>query len=161
MALASDVLASDQSFLRLAGKYQHYWSLGPSDLFSARFELGTVIADEKNDIPQDFLFRAGGANSVRGFQFLGLGVPAQGVIQGGRRLAISSFEYTRWVRESIGVAVFSDVGAVSKTWSELDPLMAVGFGFRYRTPAGPIALDFAKGEGEGKIRIHFALGVTF
>lgn len=161
IAMAADALASDQSFLRLAGKYKTYWSFGEKNLVTARFEWGTVISGQGNDIPQDFLFRAGGTNSIRGYEFLSLGVQDQGVLQGGRRLAISSLEYTRWVRDSIGVAVFSDVGAVSRTWSDFDPLLSVGFGFRYRTAAGPIALDFAKGEDEGKVRIHFALGVTF
>lgn len=161
LAVAAESLASDQDFVRLAGKFQQYWTPAEDHLVSARFELGSVVADSRRDIPQDYLFRAGGSNSVRGFEYLGLGVFDQGVLQGGRRLFVASLEYTRWIKGPLGVAVFTDVGDVSFNWSDLDPKPAVGFGVRYRTPAGPISFDLAKAKDQDKIRFHFALGVTF
>jgi translocation and assembly module TamA len=161
VAAASERLLSDQDFIRLSGRVQQYWSPSLKDQFSARLELGTVIADSRREIPQDYLFRAGGTNSLRGFEFLGVGVLDQGVVQGGRRLVLGSVEYVRWVRESLGSAVFLDLGDVADTWGDIDITPAVGFGVRYRTPAGPIALDIAKAQGENRPRIHFALGVAF
>ncbi len=161
VAAASERLLSDQDFIRLSGRVQQYWTPSPKNQFSARFELGTVIADSRREIPQDYLFRAGGTNSLRGFEFLGVGVLDQGVVQGGRRLVLGSVEYVRWVRESLGSAVFLDLGDVADTWSDIDITPAVGFGVRYKTPAGPIALDIAKAQGQRGARIHFALGVAF
>lgn len=161
VAAASERLLSDQDFIRLSGRVQQYWSPSPKNQFSARLELGTVIADSRREIPQDYLFRAGGTNSLRGFEFLGVGVLDQGVVQGGRRLVLGSVEYVRWVRESLGSAVFLDLGDVADTWGDIDITPALGFGVRYRTPAGPIALDIAKAQGESRPRIHFALGVAF
>lgn len=161
VAAASERLLSDQDFIRLSGRFQQYWSPSPKNQFSARLELGTVIADSRREIPQDYLFRAGGTNSLRGFEFLGVGVLDQGVVQGGRRLVLGSLEYVRWMRESLGTAVFLDLGDVADTWGDIDISPAIGFGVRYKTPAGPIALDLAKAQGESRPRIHFALGVAF
>jgi translocation and assembly module TamA len=161
LALASESVVSDQSFVRLYGKVQQFWSPSIRDLVTARFEVGTVAASARRDIPQDYLFRAGGTNSVRGFDFLDLGVQDQGVLVGGRRLVIGSLEYVRWVDGPLGVAVFTDVGDVSNTWRELDIETALGAGVRYKTPAGPIAFDVAKPLNGDRFRIHFALGVAF
>lgn len=161
-AAAAEQLASDQDFVRLYGRVQRYWSPSRENVFSARFEAGTVIASARRDIPQDFLFRAGGTNSLRGFKFLDLGVIDQGVLVGGRRTMIGSLEYTRWFDGGpLGGAVFTDFGDVSDSWGEYDPKSSVGIGVRYKTPAGPIAFDIAKAADEDRPRIHFALGVAF
>lgn len=162
LAVASEEFASDQDFVRLYGRVQKFWSPSRENVFSARFEAGTVVASARRDIPQDFLFRAGGTNSLRGFDFLDLGVLDQGVLVGGRRIMIGSLEYTRWFDGGpLGAAVFTDIGDVSDNWSEFDPQPAVGVGVRYKTPAGPIAFDIAKAADQKRPRIHFALGVAF
>lgn len=161
VAAASEQFASDQDFVRLYGKLQQFWSLSKAHLVTARLEVGTVVAGARRDIPQDYLFRAGGTNSIRGFDFLDLGVLDQGVLVGGRRLLIGSLEYVRWLDGPLGAAVFTDIGDVANNWNDLDPKPAVGVGVRYKTPAGPIAFDVAKALDEDNIRIHFALGVAF
>lgn len=161
VAAASEQFASDQDFVRLYGRMQRFWSPSSQNLFLARFEAGTVAASARRDIPQDYLFRAGGTNSLRGFDFLDLGVLDRGVQVGGRRIMIGSLEYIRWIRGPFGAAVFTDVGDVSDHWGDFDPKPAVGVGLRYRTPAGPIALDIAKAADQERPRIHFALGVAF
>jgi translocation and assembly module TamA len=162
IALASEQLLSDQDFVRLYGRIQKFWTLSRENLFSARFEAGTVIAGSRREIPQDYLFRAGGSNSLRGFDFLDLGVIDQGVLVGGRQIIIGSLEFTRWFRGGpLGAAVFTDVGDVSDNWRSFDPTPAIGVGIRYRTPAGPIAIDIAKAANQGRPRLHFALGVAF
>lgn len=162
LAVASEQFASDQDFVRLYSRAQKFWSPSRENLFSARFEVGTVVASARRDIPQDYLFRAGGTNSLRGFDFLDLGVIDQGVLVGGRRLMIGSLEYTRWFDGGpLGAAVFTDVGDVSDNWGDFDPKPAIGVGVRYKTPAGPIAFDVAKAADQDNLRIHFALGVAF
>ncbi|NJM32747.1 MAG: BamA/TamA family outer membrane protein [Limnobacter sp.] len=162
IAVASENALSDQDFLRLAFRHRGYWTPKAGHLISTRFEIGTVLASARNNIPQDFLFRTGGANTVRGFEYSGIGVPQQGVLQGGRRLLVGSVEYTRWFPDSPwGAAVFYDTGDVSASWSALELESAIGVGARYRTPAGPIAFDIAKASGQDKPRFHFALGVAF
>lgn len=160
-AVAGEQFASDQSFVRLYGRVQQFWSPSREHLFTARFEVGTVAASARRDIPQDYLFRAGGTNSIRGYDFLDLGVLDQGVLVGGRRVMIGTLEYVRWFNGPLGAAVFTDVGDVADNWSGFDPKPAVGIGVRYKTPAGPIAFDVAKAADQDNLRIHFALGVAF
>ncbi|BET24887.1 autotransporter secretion outer membrane protein TamA [Limnobacter thiooxidans] len=161
VAVAGEQFASDQSFMRLYGRFQQFWSPSPEHLFTARFEAGTVAASARRDIPQDYLFRAGGTNSIRGYDFLDVGVLDQGVLVGGRRVMIGTLEYVRWFNGPLGAAVFTDVGDVADNWSSFDPKPAVGIGVRYKTPAGPIAFDVAKAADQDNLRIHFALGVAF
>ncbi|MCZ8016942.1 MAG: autotransporter assembly complex protein TamA [Limnobacter sp.] len=161
VAVAGEQFASDQSFMRLYGRFQQFWSPSPEHLFTARFEAGTVAASARRDIPQDYLFRAGGTNSIRGYDFLDVGVLDQGVLVGGRRVMIGTLEYVRWFNGPLGAAVFTDVGDVADNWSSFDPKPAVGIGIRYKTPAGPIAFDVAKAADQDNLRIHFALGVAF
>lgn len=161
IAGASQALASSQDFLRLYGRAQYFWSPTPVDVFSTRWELGAVLASAQRDIPQDYLFRAGGSNSVRGFNFMDLGVRDQGVLVGGRRVLVGSLEYTRWLQGNVGAAVFSDWGAVADVWSDVNPQASVGVGVRYKTPAGAVALDVAKAFVEPRPRIHFSFGVEF
>lgn len=162
VAVAAEQFASDQDFIRLYGRVQKFWSSSRENVFTARFDVGTVIASARRDIPQDYLFRAGGTNSLRGFDFLDLGVLDQGVLVGGRRIMIGSLEYTRWFDGGpLGAAVFTDVGDVSDNWGDFDPKPAIGVGVRYKTPAGPIAFDVAKAADQNNVRIHFALGWHF
>jgi translocation and assembly module TamA len=161
VAGASQALASSQDFLRLYGRAQYFWSPTKVDVFSTRWELGTVLASAQRDVPQDYLFRAGGSNSVRGFNFMDLGVRDQGVLVGGRRVLVGSLEYTRWLQGNLGAAVFSDWGAVADVWRDVNPQASVGLGVRYKTPAGALALDVAKAFAEPRPRIHFSFGVEF
>lgn len=161
IAGASAALASSQDFLRLYGKLQYFWSPTNVDVFSTRWELGTVLASEQRDIPQDYLFRAGGSNSVRGFNFMDLGVRDQGVLVGGRRVMVGSLEYTRWLQGNLGAAVFTDFGSVADEWRALNPQASVGVGVRYKTPAGSVALDVAKAFVENRPKLHFSFGVEF
>ena len=74
---------------------------------------------------------------------------------------VNTLEYTRWISGPWGAAAFIDVGDVANTWNALHPRVAIGFGPRYQTPAGPVAVDLAKARGERGPRLHFSLGVAF
>jgi translocation and assembly module TamA len=37
----------------------------------------------------------------------------------------------------------------------------VGIGARWRSPVGPLNLDVAQGLDEGKLRLHFSVGLAF
>jgi translocation and assembly module TamA len=70
----SKQLLSDQDFLRTYLRYSQGIPLGASDALLFRGELGVTFAPSAQGIPQDFLFRAGGSNSVRGYAYQSLGV---------------------------------------------------------------------------------------
>jgi translocation and assembly module TamA len=158
---ASDALLSDTSFLRLYGRHTHYFRLGNSDRLVLRGELGAVLADTRDGIPTDFLFRAGGDNSVRGYAYQSLGRALDGAVASVRYLATGSVEYNHFFNREWGMALFVDAGDAADAFSSLSPVFGYGIGARYRSPVGPVNLDLAYGEDSEKFRLHFSLGVSF
>ncbi|MCA1924974.1 MAG: autotransporter assembly complex protein TamA [Thiobacillus sp.] len=158
---AAQALLSDTSFLRLYGRHTHYVRLGRGDRLVLRGEAGAVLADTRDGIPTDFLFRAGGDNSVRGYAYQSLGRTLNGAVASVRYLATGSVEYNHFFNRDWGLALFLDAGDAADALDNLSPVFGYGVGARYRSPVGPVNLDLAYGEDSGKFRLHFSLGVSF
>ncbi len=158
---ASQKVSSDQDFLRTYARQQFWWPVGKHDVLFIRGEAGFTVADSRFGIPQEYLFRAGGIHSVRGYDFMSLGVREGDAIVGGRTLATGTIEYTHWLFEKWGGAVFTDVGSAADSWKKFNPSVGYGAGLRWRSPAGPLALDLARGHETGVLRFHFSIAVAF
>ncbi len=153
-------LMSNSNFLRSYVREQLWWPMGLSrDTLSLRGEFGYTAANSSNGIPQDYLFRAGGSQSVRGYNYQSLGIPQGTAVVGGRVLSTASLEYTHWLNNNWGIAVFTDSGGVADTLSALRLSTGYGSGVRWRSPAGPLALDLA--QGQNALQLHFSLAVAF
>jgi translocation and assembly module TamA len=126
-----------------------------------RGEAGVVLANSRRGIPSSFLFRTGGDQTVRGYAFESIGVAQGDAIVGGRYLALVSTEYTRWITDTLGAAVFVDAGDAFDRLSAFDPARGYGVGLRWRSPVGPFRGDIAYGERTGKVRLHFSVGFNF
>jgi translocation and assembly module TamA len=161
LAGATRALLSDQTFVRGYLRYQQGIPLGQRDALLLRGEMGVTLARSRQGIPQDFLFRAGGSNSVRGYGYQSLGVKEGAATVGGRYLLTASAEYTHWLDAHWGAAVFVDAGQASDDRHALVLAKALGVGARWRSPAGPLALDVAWGLRDSKLRLHFSLAVPF
>jgi translocation and assembly module TamA len=157
----SKQLLSDQNFLRTYLRYSQGIPLSASDALLFRGELGATLAPSSQGIPQDFLFRAGGSNSVRGYAYQSLGVKEGAAIVGGRYLATMSAEYTHWVNATWGAAAFVDAGNAVDDRQALDLAVGYGLGARWKSPAGPLGIDLAYGQREGKVRLDFSLAIPF
>ena len=152
------------AFLQAQGRVQQYIPIGERDVLILRGDLGYVEADSIAAVPTKFLFRTGGTNTVRGYDFESLGVKQGSATIGGRALAVASVEYVKWLERfggNWGVAAFADVGDASENWSTFDPALGVGLGVRLRTPAGPLGIDVAYGERERQVRVHFSVAIAF
>ena len=158
---ALESLLSDTTFARLYTRYTHHFPAGDNGRLILRGELGSVIAETRLGIPTDFLFRAGGDNSVRGYAYQSLGRTLEGGVASVRHLATGSVEYNHFFGGNWGAAVFVDAGDAADTPAALSPVYGYGVGARYRSPVGPINLDVAWGEATQELRVHFSLGVTF
>jgi translocation and assembly module TamA len=126
-----------------------------------RGQAGGVVAETREGIPSTFLFRTGGDQTVRGYEFESLGVRQGDAIVGGRRLLVGAIEYTHWVGDNWGIAAFVDAGNAWDKGLSFDPAVGYGVGGRFRTPIGPIRADLAYGEKTGELRLHFSVGYTF
>lgn len=154
-------LLSDQDFLRLYGRAQYFRPVGESGTLILRGETGYTVAPSSSGIPQDFLFRTGGSQSVRGYDYQSLGVKQGDAIVGGRTLMVLSAEYVHWISGPWGVATFVDAGDAADTWHDMRLKVGYGLGGRWRSPAGPLGMDLGYGHEDHKVRLHFTLAVTF
>jgi len=106
----------------------------------------------KAELPASERFFAGGDTTVRGWALDRLGsasvLDVNGVSNGGNGLLILNGEvrFPFWRRKSLGGAVFIDVGNVFAKTSDIDLgelRSGAGFGIRWRSPVGPLRMDFA------------------
>jgi translocation and assembly module TamA len=167
-----DILRSVVSniFMYTHARYVRYQPLPVVDpkrsVLIARVELGRTIADNADIVPKDLLFTAGGVGSVRGYAYQALGPRAGTARPGGTMLAVGSVEAVHWFSSEWGGAIFVDVGDAADTLHDLSFGRGAGFGARWKTLAGPLALDVAYGERRpdgsgGRWRLHFAVAIAF
>lgn len=158
---ASKAVLSDQNFVRVYGRQQNWWPVGKRDVFYLRGEAGYTFAPSRFGIPQEYLFRAGGIQSVRGYDFMSLGVEEGNAIVGGRVIATGTLEYTHWFLQNWGAAAFVDAGSAADAIDDMHLFIGYGAGARWRSPAGPLALDLARAHETGTFRVHFSMVVNF
>ena len=161
VAAGAKSLASGDDFVKLYAQYQLWIPLGANDQLLLRTEIGETFVPSRDHLPEDFLYRAGGSRSNRGYAFQSLGVQEGNAVVGGRFLGTGTAEYVHWLNEKWGGALFFDVGEATDTPKEWEALRSYGVGARYKTPAGPLALDLAYAERDRKFRIAFSVTVAF
>lgn len=158
---ASRAFLSDRNFVRLYGRYQHFFPVAERDVLILRAEGGMTVAASRDGVPQDFLFRTGGAQTVRGYAYQSLGVTEGSATVGGRYLAVTSAEYVHWYEGNWGVAAFVDAGNANDERELFKMNLGYGVGSRWRSPAGPIAVDLAYGQSDHRVRLQFAVAIAF
>jgi outer membrane protein insertion porin family len=140
---------------------------------SATEAFPTVI----RELPASERFFAGGDTTVRGFALDRLGsaetLDPQGFPQGGNAMMIFNFETRAPYWKNLQPVWFLDAGNVFKRVSgiRLDELrVASGIGFRYRSPIGPLRIDWGwklnthllqTGGRERSNVLHISLGQAF
>jgi translocation and assembly module TamA len=161
LAAGSKSLGSGQDFVKAYVQGQYWFALGAMDQLLTRIELGRTFAPTREGIPDDFLFTAGGSRSNRGYAYQSLGVQQGTAIVGGRYLETGTIEYVHWLDDTWGAATFMDVGTAADSPQALDALKSYGVGVRYKTPAGPFALDVAYADRDKKFRLAFSVSIAF
>jgi outer membrane protein assembly complex protein YaeT len=138
---------------------------------------GQAIVDVVEDLPASERFFAGGDTTVRGFALDQLGTPAtidqDGFPIGGNAMSIFNAELRVPVFRSFGLVGFFDVGNVFARTADIDfgeMRSALGFGFRYASPVGPLRVDLGfktdrreivGGRRENLTALHISLGQAF
>ena len=151
-------------FARTYGRLVGYLPLGRTWYGHARLELGHVFLPEGVVVPDSKLFRAGGDESVRGYSFRSLGPEVGGAVGGGISLVTASVELARPISASLPSlwgAVFVDAGNAANDFRGLRPAIGAGVGVRWRSPVGPLRLDWAYGNKTRAGRFHFSVGIAF
>jgi translocation and assembly module TamA len=147
-------------------RYVRYIPLSSAYQWIVRGEAGYLVADTLDQVPSEFLFRAGGVGSIRGFSYLSLGQQVGSATLGSRSLVTASNELVHWFGPRWGAAAFYDTGNAGNPVQLAHLARGYGLGARWRTPAGPLALDVAYGDrtidGQGgRWRLHFSVAIAF
>lgn len=156
---ASDSVLSDTSFIQpmISGKW--IYSFANSNRLIARGAAGTTSVSDFDELPTSLRFFTGGDTSVRGYGFNDIGPGLDGDVVGGKHLLESSLEYEIPFSEKWSVATFVDYGDAFD--DDPDFKTGVGLGFHWRSPIGPVRLDFGHAlddpPGES-LRLHLTIG---
>lgn len=138
-------------------------------VMAARLRTGTIIGEERGDLPSNKRFYSGGGGSIRGYEYQKVGPLADdGDPVGGRSVLEIGAEFRARLTESFGLVPFVEGGNVY-TRSEpedLALLWAAGLGFRYYTPVGPLRLDIAvpldkRKNVDDNFQFYISLGQAF
>lgn len=159
--------ATDQSsglFGRLLWRTLVYQPLPSSWFASGRLDLGRVQAKPGVGVPDTLLFRAGGDDSVRGYDYRSIGPTRDGVAVGARSLVTGSVELAHPIsakRPAWLWAVFADAGDAVDDVSNLQMRTGYGVGLRWRSPVGALRVDLAYGQHVHQTKLHLSLGMAF
>ena len=150
-------------FLRLYARGTGYLPLGRDWFSISRLELGNVFEQRDIAVPDPQLFRAGGADSVRGYSYRSLGPIVDGAVAGGKALATASVEVATPLTARLPTlwgALFVDAGDAANSYGDLRPALGIGAGLRWRSPVGPLRLDLGWGEQTRTFRTYLSVGIA-
>jgi translocation and assembly module TamA len=141
----------------------------PGIVLAGRVAFGTMFGADRDEIPADERFYAGGGGSVRGFGFQLAGpLDEDDDPIGGRSLLELSGEVRMRFTETLGGVVFVDAGsAFESTLPDFDPALRVGtgFGIRYFSPVGPLRLDIGfpinRRSADDAFQLYVSIGQAF
>lgn len=167
------IWGSDVSYYRLYGQLFYYHPFPGRIVWASGVRLG-VAPGEQELLLVDDRFRAGGANSVRGFRqnMLGpsvlVGQAGERLFIGGQALGVFNQELRFPIYWSLHGGAFWDAGNVFARASDFrlgDFRQSAGVGLRYVLSVGALRLDWTKiigrQEGEPDSRFHFSFGYAF
>lgn len=170
LKLATAYLFSQTNFGKLILQASKY--VGLSDVFvlagSARAGLAEGFSNT-NELPIEERFFLGGRDSVRGYDQDTLGPKgAAGDPIGGNAFACYNLELRTTVKKNWEIVNFVDAGNVwffAREFSIRDLKYTTGLGLRYKTPVGPVRVDYgyklSRLRGESIGALHFSIGQAF
>jgi translocation and assembly module TamA len=143
-----DIFDTDARFWKWSVSATRYVCLSkrPQLVIAGRTGIGFILGAERDEIPADERFYAGGGGSIRGYPYQSVG-PLEGENPvGGRSLFEISTELRLKLTDKFGLVGILDGGSafVSRFPDfEEEFLWSAGAGLRYFTGIGPFRLDFA------------------
>lgn len=152
-------------YTRLYGRLTRYWPLPSSFYLQGRMELGQIVVRQHVPMPDAEQWRAGGEDSVRGYAWRSLApYDTRGNIVGGNSLITTSVEIAHPFTASLPSvwwATFVDAGRAAPRFDDLKMAVGYGVGVRWRSPVGPLKIDWSWGEEVHRGRLDLSVGVAF
>ncbi len=161
----ADILGPN-TFFRTQFEYRAYFSPGqpprgrklddPRRTFAVRAKIGAIMGK----VPFFEQFFVGGSDTLRGY--------AEDRFWGRNQFGLT-VEYRHPVQKAFNAIVFIDYAGAWDGYGTVNEYvqsrtaqfqLGYGLGFSFRTPLGPIRLDFGFNE-DGQTRTHFLIGTSF
>ncbi|MFW6288455.1 MAG: BamA/OMP85 family outer membrane protein [Spirochaetota bacterium] len=168
VGVAGVLVGADLSFVRLELELTRHTRIIDEIVLSVQGKGSSILPLADAEVPISERLYAGGGDSVRSFPQDTLSpVNEDGLAVGGLTRAEATVELRFEPVSNLFLALFYDVGSVaSEELAITQPGHALGAGVRYRTPIGPLRLDFAVNPGplfaaEKNWAIHFSVGSGF
>ena len=148
-------LGGDNRYIKHTLRYGHYFSIADGWILSGLLRSGYIVGldDDVGIVDRFFL----GGSSLRGFEPSGVGPrdAETGDALGGNLFysLTGELSFPLGVGEELDLrgATFTDIGSLteidasgSELLDEASPRLSVGVGLRFRSPIGPIRLDFSR-----------------
>jgi translocation and assembly module TamA len=166
-----DASGTDLTFIKGYASFRRYAhvSENPFLVLAGKLTLGAIGGEERDAIPADERFYAGGGGSIRGYSYQSVGPREAGVPLGGRSLIVFSLEMRHRLTDSMGLVGFLDSGTVFTDTipdSKETIRWGTGLGLRYFTPIGPLRLDAGvplnrRPEVDDRFQVYLSLGEAF
>lgn len=164
-------IRSGSAFVKASSEVRGYLPLdaGAAWVLAARLRVGLTLGAERDAIPPDVRFYAGGGGSIRGYEYRSVApLDEDDDPLGGRSVVDGSVELRRRISERFGAVVFVDGGSAFEgalpdfgetvQWS-------AGFGVRYFSELGPFRADLAfplnARDRDDAFQFYLSLGQAF
>ena len=147
-SVASRLYGSEVNLVSFFGQYQNHRRVGRSAILATSLRLGLIGPyGSTPEVPISERFFAGGSTTLRGFDLDLAGPldPETNKPLGGNALVIANAELRVPVTGNFAVAPFYDTGNVFARIKDIGLSRftnTIGFGVRYKTPFGPLRVDF-------------------
>ncbi len=167
-------LGSDVDFYRFYSQIFYFYPLGRKLVWASSYRLGLTARGESDVLfVIDDRFKAGGPNSVRGFEHNSLGPKIEFpngdvAFVGGQAVVIMNQELRFPIYKILHGGVYLDAGEVYRKVKDIrlgDLRWSAGAGLRIVLPFGPLRFDWAEvlnpRENDKLTRFHFSFGYAF
>ncbi|MBI5675127.1 MAG: outer membrane protein assembly factor BamA [Nitrospirae bacterium] len=168
LKFASKAYLSETEFIK--GTFQSSWFflLKKGIVFAVSLKGGAAHSFGETDLPLIERFFLGGRTTVRGYGHDMLGPKgAENAPTGGNAFALVNGEFRIPIRRGFGIVTFVDAGNVWRTVKDVSGELkyTAGIGLRYRTPVGPVRIDYGhklnREQDESTGEFHFSFGHAF
>ncbi len=166
---ASSLLFSEINFIKVAFKSAWFYPVYKNIVFASALRGGVAFTlEDEKDLPLIERYFLGGRTTVRGYDQDMLGPKGEeGLPTGGNIFGLINAEFRIPLGRGFSMVTFLDGGNVWRTISDIneDLRYTAGVGLRYKTPVGPVRIDYghklSRKRGESRGEVHFSFGHAF
>ena len=154
--------SQDAHYFKLSQDFATYFKMAPRAIVAISTNYSRLWGlSGSNGVPLNKRLVLGGQASIRSFREGFLAYNNAGLLN--QQSFEAKIEYRHPVMADLGLAFFYDTGILdSFEFGKTGWRKAAGFGLRYETAVGPLALDFAYNldlqPGEETVKVQFGIG---